>query len=123
MRKGLAIGILLVSASRPALAEDRTLATLQAQDAQCFAYSAILAGKDDENMKASGQASMPYFLGKLTARDPDLDMEQMLERASQGIAAHDPADGARRCGDEIKQRFAQIAAASAAMKSGARPAQ
>lgn len=119
-RVALAAAIITApGAAQGAMAAEETLDALQAADARCFAYSALLASKDDENMQAAGQTGMPYFLGKLTARDPDLDMEAMLHAAAKRIQAATSMDDAKRCGAEIVQRFAQIAEAGDALKASA----
>lgn len=114
-RRGAAgLAALACAAFAPAPAAAQTAST----DAQCLALMSVLGGSGETaEVKQAGLMGTLYFLGKLVANDPEIDLEATMRLAAQELQDADPGLLARQCGGEMERRGQQLKQAGDALKA------
>ncbi|GGD61067.1 hypothetical protein [Croceicoccus mobilis] len=100
----------------PAAAQDKP-ADPQEADAVCLAFTALLAGQSDEKLQAAGTMGTLYYIGKLKARDPDIDLTATMRGSVEALKTGNREMIAKRCGMEFQQVGDELRQAGAALKS------
>jgi len=80
-------------------------------DAQCLLISGVLASKQDPKIRTAGMMGSMFFLGKLLAVDPNLDLTATLKKeydvmTPPAIIALQP-----KCNAELEARSRQLGTA------------
>ena len=82
-----------------ALAQDAAVAA----DVRCIAIAGLAAGQAPAEQQGQIVAGMMYFLGKLDARAPNLDIAAAIRLQLVGLQANGQAE-AQRCAAEVSGR-------------------
>jgi hypothetical protein len=90
----LAVAAALIAAT-PAFADPTS------DDVHCFILAIRMAGSDNGNVKLSGTMGSFYWLGKLNARSPGLNLEQNVMAEFPKMTGDFLKAEASRCGAEL----------------------
>ena len=93
---------MLLSTAAVAGDDDRAAAT--AQDVRCVVLALRLSGSDDAVMRASGMATTMYYLGRLDADAPGIDLESTLADAITKMTPDDLRAAGLTCGQTLMDR-------------------
>lgn len=96
----------------------------QEQDLRCVAVISAIIGTLEESKRPTVMAGAMYYVGRVTARRPDLDLEAELRRILGDDAAFKkilPAE-ATRCGADLQKVGTELTRVGGAMKSTGQPA-
>jgi hypothetical protein len=81
---------------------------LTVADVQCIVVGARLSESADQTQSQSGEMILTYYLGRIDGRSPNVDLQELIERAARSMTTSDYARAARRCGTEFSARGAAI---------------
>jgi hypothetical protein len=105
VRAGLsAMAVTLLAASGLHAQEAATApAAAPNQDVRCFMIGTALLKSNDPAAKAAAPVLMLYYLGRIDALTPKLDLVQAIKDQTPGVTA-DLANTAKACGDAFNAR-------------------
>jgi hypothetical protein len=73
-------------------------------DLRCMAVGLALAGNANPEVKNAGTLASMYYLGRLDAHTPSVDLEAGLKQELMRMSPQDLKTEAARCGEELKAR-------------------
>ena len=85
-----------------------------AEDMRCLAISLALAGDHNATAEQRNGATMSslYFLGRVNARQPDLNLTSALGREASSLTQADVTASRSRCGQIMQTRARELTAAA-----------
>lgn len=104
----IAAALAALATATAAKAEDEAVGN----DARCIAAFAALVQMPQ--YKDAAGAGLLYFLGRLDARDPKLDLAAAVKHQAERMDRTEYATEAQRCGSILKQRNDALKAAAQA---------
>lgn len=93
------------AAAMPARAIDSDDLTL---DVRCMLVGANFAQGTDPALKSAGTMLSLYFMGKITGRQPDANLADLLTKQAGLMEGTDLRPEAQRCGNELTEAGARM---------------
>ncbi len=79
------------------------------RDVRCLVLGMSILKFGDAQHRPIGTMLMTYYVGKITGRTPDLDLESAINRQLRRMKPADYEAEARRCGAEVTAKGRQLA--------------
>ena len=77
-------------------------------DVRCLIVGMNVAGMGDAAQQSAGQMLSMYYMGRLDAHLPKLDIEALIMKEAAAMSSSDFAAEARRCGNSLSDRGREI---------------
>ena len=78
---------------------------------------AMYATARNPQLAQGAGVALLYYVGRIEARDPALDLAAAMRKEAQRMSASDYSFNARRCGDEVKAKGELIKVAGQALQT------
>jgi hypothetical protein len=92
-------------------------------DLRCLVVSFVGVNNPDPALAQAATMAALYYLGRIDAREPELDLEKKLENPEAVFAGRNMAEVAKACGETLSERGQELqdigARVSAAAKASA----
>jgi len=98
----LAVALTLSSAQVPAQDTDTTA------DVRCLVVGMRIAGATDATQQSAGMMLSMYYIGRLDAHVPKLDIEQLMIKEIGRMTPADYGSEAKRCGASLTVKGQEI---------------
>jgi enamine deaminase RidA (YjgF/YER057c/UK114 family) len=98
-----------------AVAVGPTGSSTEDSDARCFVAIAMLPSSDDPARQQATRTGSMLFVGKLLGRNPSIDLEAAMRKATAEIGSNLDAE-LKRCGGEMQAIGASVTSAGMAMQ-------
>jgi hypothetical protein len=90
-------------------------------DLKCMVVAGALNHSEDAGTRTASSLMVYYFLGRLDARSPSMDIASALKTQMQTMKSTDLQGEAKRCGDIMTARSQALQSVSAKLNAEAHP--